>query len=106
MSVDIKRRMGRFSEEIGWQTQQHEKRLGKILNALRGALQWNRPLSLENPIHDVQPEDQVYVKNWSTDPLRESWNGPHQVILTTYTAVKGLAGFVNCSNQCLGWIEF
>ncbi|RLV62626.1 hypothetical protein DV515_00019111 [Chloebia gouldiae] len=59
-----------------------------ILNALRGALQWNRPLSLENPVHDVQPGDQVYVKNWSTDPLRESWSGPHQVILTTYTAVK------------------
>ncbi|RLV63571.1 hypothetical protein DV515_00018138 [Chloebia gouldiae] len=60
----------------------------RILNALRGALQWNRPLSLENPIHNVQPGDQVYVKNWSTDPLRESWSGPHQVILTTYTAVK------------------
>ncbi|RLV63421.1 hypothetical protein DV515_00018289, partial [Chloebia gouldiae] len=59
-----------------------------ILNALRGALQWNRPLSLENPVHDVQPGDQVYVKNWSTDPLRKSWSGPHQVILTTYTAVK------------------
>ncbi|RLV62485.1 hypothetical protein DV515_00019267, partial [Chloebia gouldiae] len=60
----------------------------RILNALRGALQWNRPLSLENPVHDVQPGDQVYVKNRSTDPLRESWSGPHQVILTTYTAVK------------------
>ncbi|RLV63005.1 hypothetical protein DV515_00018719, partial [Chloebia gouldiae] len=60
----------------------------RILNALREALQWNRPLSLENPVHDVQPGDQVYVKNWSTDPLRESWSGPHQVILTTYTAVK------------------
>ncbi|RLV89415.1 hypothetical protein DV515_00014873 [Chloebia gouldiae] len=62
--------------------------LHRILNALRGALQWNRPLSLENPVHDVQPGDQVYVKNWSTDPLRESWSGPHQVILATYTAVK------------------
>ncbi|RLV71470.1 hypothetical protein DV515_00017417, partial [Chloebia gouldiae] len=62
--------------------------LHRILNALRGVLQWNRPLSLENPVHDVQPGDQVYVKNWSTDPLRESWSGPHQVILTTYTAVK------------------
>uniref|UniRef100_A0A8C9L6E1 Murine leukemia virus integrase C-terminal domain-containing protein n=1 Tax=Serinus canaria TaxID=9135 RepID=A0A8C9L6E1_SERCA len=37
---------------------------------------------------DIQPGDQVYIKNWQTDPLREAWDGPHQVILTTFTAVK------------------
>ncbi|XP_005534386.1 PREDICTED: uncharacterized protein LOC102107869 [Pseudopodoces humilis] len=62
--------------------------LNKTLNALRGALQWNRPMPLENPVHDIQPGDQVYVKNWSTHPLKETWDGPRQVILTTYTAVK------------------
>ncbi|XP_062354551.1 uncharacterized protein LOC134047429 [Cinclus cinclus] len=58
------------------------------LTALRGALQWNRPLPLENPVHDIQPGDRVYVKNWSTDPLKESWEGPRQVIMTTFTAAK------------------
>ncbi|RMB89576.1 hypothetical protein DUI87_34044 [Hirundo rustica rustica] len=62
--------------------------LNKTLNALRGALQWNRPMPLENPVHDIQPGDRVYVKNWSTHPLKETWDGPRQVILTTYTAVK------------------
>lgn len=62
--------------------------LNKVLTALRGTLQWNRPLPLENPVHDIQPGDQVYVKNWNTEPLKEVWGGPHQVIMTTYTAVK------------------
>ncbi|XP_061872746.1 insulin-like growth factor 2 mRNA-binding protein 1 [Colius striatus] len=60
----------------------------RVLNALRGALQWNWLLLLENPVHDIQPGDQVYVKNWFTDSLRETWDGPHQVILTTFTAIK------------------
>ncbi|TRZ17797.1 hypothetical protein HGM15179_009268 [Zosterops borbonicus] len=62
--------------------------LNKVLTALKGALQWNRPLPLENPVHDIQPGDQVYVKNWNTDPLKETWEGPRQVIMTTFTAVK------------------
>ncbi|XP_064557197.1 protein NYNRIN-like, partial [Zonotrichia leucophrys gambelii] len=62
--------------------------LNKILNSLRNTLQWNKPLTLENSVHDIQPGDQVYVKKWITDPLRESWSGPHQVMMTTYTAVK------------------
>ncbi|XP_051630902.1 uncharacterized protein LOC127464578 [Manacus candei] len=60
----------------------------QTLTALRGALQWNRPLPLENPVHDISPGDQVYVKNWSVEPLKETWDGPRQVIMTTYTAVK------------------
>ncbi|KAJ7415099.1 Pol polyprotein [Willisornis vidua] len=62
--------------------------LNKTLTAIRGALQWNRPLPLENPAHDVRPGDQVYVKNWTVEPLGEKWDGPFQVIMTTYTAVK------------------
>ncbi|XP_074389115.1 uncharacterized protein LOC141727126 isoform X2 [Zonotrichia albicollis] len=54
----------------------------------RNTLQWNKPLTLENSVHDIQPGDQVYIKKWITDPLRESWCGPHQVMMTTYTAVK------------------
>ncbi|KAM4754280.1 uncharacterized protein ACIQIH_000505 isoform 1-T1 [Cyanocitta cristata] len=60
----------------------------KQQKALRSTLEWNRPLPLDTPAHDIHPGDQVYVKNWSVEPLKETWDGPHQVIMTTYTAVK------------------
>ena len=49
---------------------------------------WNRPLSLENLVHDFQPGDYVYVKTWTSVPLQEHWRGPFQILLTTFTAIK------------------
>lgn len=45
-------------------------------------------MSLENPVHDIQPGDEVYIKNWNEEPLKERWAGPYQVLLTTFTAIK------------------
>lgn len=62
--------------------------LGKTLARLRNILVWNRPLTLENPVHNMHPGDEVYIKNWNEEPLKEKWSGPHQVLLTTFTAVR------------------
>ncbi|TRZ06749.1 hypothetical protein HGM15179_020355 [Zosterops borbonicus] len=62
--------------------------LGKALARLRSVLVWNRPLSLENPVHDIEPGDEVYIRAWKEEPLEERWTGPHQVLITTFTAVK------------------
>ncbi|KAM6988718.1 olfactory receptor 14A16-like [Passerculus sandwichensis] len=48
------------------------------LDLALNTLQWNRPLTLENSVHDIQPGDQVYVKKWIMDALREfmEWTPP------------------------------
>ena len=62
--------------------------LGKTLTAIQNAVVWNRPLSLENPVHDFQPGDYVYTKTWTSESLQDRWKGPFQILLTTFTAIK------------------
>ncbi|XP_053909750.1 uncharacterized protein LOC128850350 [Cuculus canorus] len=62
--------------------------LARTLTRLRSTLVWNRPLSLENPVHDINLGDQVYVRDWTEEPLKERWNGPYLVLLTTFTTIK------------------
>ncbi|TRZ06975.1 hypothetical protein HGM15179_020134 [Zosterops borbonicus] len=69
--------------------------LGKTLAQLRSVLLWNRLLTLENPVHDIEPGDEVYIRTRKEEPLKEKWTGPHQVLLTTFTAVK-VAGVEPC----------
>ncbi|XP_063262489.1 uncharacterized protein LOC134555062 isoform X3 [Prinia subflava] len=45
---------------------------------LRSVLVWNRPLALENPVHNIEPGDEVYIKTWNEEPLKEKWTSPHQ----------------------------
>jgi len=62
--------------------------LGKQLERISKNVLGTRAKGLDHSIHPFSPGDWVYVKNFSGDPLREKWNGPYQVLLTTFTAIK------------------
>ncbi|XP_042653128.1 uncharacterized protein LOC122153833 [Tyto alba] len=62
--------------------------LGKQLNKIRKHVIGIRGRGLDGPVHDIQPGDYVYVKSLTEKTLEPQWEGPFQVLLTTFTAIK------------------
>ena len=59
-----------------------------MLAGLKRYVTLSEPLTLDTPVHPYQPGDHDYIKTWNSEPLKEKWKGPFQILLTTYTAIK------------------
>lgn len=62
--------------------------LQKQLENINKQVLGTRARGLDQPIHPFKPDDYVYVKIFSGQPLEEKWDRPYQVLLTTFTAIK------------------
>ncbi|RMC21442.1 hypothetical protein DUI87_02308 [Hirundo rustica rustica] len=84
-----------YGMQKGLSTQVGEERLtaymialSKQLKAIEKHVAGTRSRGLDGPVHDIQPGDYVYVKSLAEKTLEPQWEGPFQVLLTTFTAVK------------------
>lgn len=61
--------------------------LSKQLRKIEKHVAGTQGRGLDGPVHDIQPGDYVYVKSLTEKTLEPQWEGPLQVLLTTFTAV-------------------
>ncbi|RMB96418.1 hypothetical protein DUI87_27093 [Hirundo rustica rustica] len=84
-----------YGMQKGLSTQVGEERLtaymialSKQLKAIEKHVAGTRSRGLDGPVHDIQPGDYVHVKSLTERTLEPQWEGPFQVLLTTFTTVK------------------
>ncbi|XP_064501614.1 uncharacterized protein LOC135409652 [Pseudopipra pipra] len=62
--------------------------VGKHFDKNAAVVVEHQPKQPDCKLHPFNPGDWVYVKNLLGKPLQEKWEGPFQVLLTTFTAVR------------------
>lgn len=62
--------------------------LSKQLNKIRKHVVGTRGRGLDGPVHNIQPGDYVYIKSLTEKTLEPQWEGPFQVLLTSFTAIR------------------
>ena len=62
--------------------------LSKQLRKIEKHVYSTRGRGLDGTVHKISPGDFVYVKSFADKTLEPQWEGPFQVLLTSYTAIK------------------
>jgi len=62
--------------------------LGKQRNKIRKHVVGTRGRGLDGPVHNIHPGDYVYIKSLTEKTLEPQWEGPYQVLLTSFTAIR------------------